>query len=74
VTNTRLIVTMAVMPMVIALTAGVGGVWLTGDVRVFGLVGLAAAIVGAGLVGYFNWRARFRRQMIDEADHERRAA
>ena len=69
-TNTRLILTMAVMPIVVALTVGVGGVWLTGDVRVFGLVGLAAAIVGAGLVGYFNWRARFRRQIRDEADDE----
>ena len=71
--NTRLIVTMAVMPVVIALTAGIGGVWLTGDVRAFGLVLLAAAI-GAGLVAYFNWRAKFRRQSLVEADDERRAA
>jgi hypothetical protein len=74
VTNTRLIVTMAVMPVVTALTVGIGGVWLTGEVRVFGLVLLAAAIVGAGLVGYFNWRARFRRQILGESDDERRAA
>jgi uncharacterized membrane protein len=73
-TNTRLIVIMAVMPIVVALTVGLGGVWLTGDVRLVGLVGLAAAIVGAGLVGYFNWRARFRRRILDEADHERDAA
>jgi hypothetical protein len=74
VTNTRLIVTMAVMPVMTALTVGIGGVWLTGEVRVFGLVLLAAAIVGAGLVGYFHWRARFQRQILGEADDERRAA
>ena len=51
-TTTGLIMTMAVMPIVVALTVGLGGVWLTGDVRVVGLVELAAAIVGAGLVGY----------------------
>jgi hypothetical protein len=74
VTNTRLIVTMAVMPVVTALTVGIGGVWLTGEVRVFGLVLLAAAIVGVGLVGYFNWRAKLRRRILAEADDERRAA
>ena len=47
--------------------------WLTGDVRAFGLVLLAAAI-GAGLVAYFNWRAKFRRRSLVEADDERRAA
>ena len=50
-TTTGLIMTMAVMPIVVALTVGLGGVWLTGDVRVVGLVELAAAIVGAGLEG-----------------------
>jgi hypothetical protein len=74
VTNTRLIVAMAVMPVVTALTAGIGGVWLTGEVRVFGLVLLAAAIVGAALVGYFNWRAKFQHQILGEADDERPAA
>jgi hypothetical protein len=54
VTNTGLIMTMAVMPIVVALTVGLGGVWLIGDVRVVGLAGMAAAVVGAGLVGYFN--------------------
>jgi hypothetical protein len=73
-TDKGLILTMAVMPIFTALTVGVGGVWLTGDVRVFGLVGLIAAIFGAALVGYFNWRAEFRRRILGEADDERRAA
>ncbi len=73
-TNTRLVVTMAVMPIVVALTVGLGRVWLTGDVRLVNSVGLAAAIVGAGLVGYFNWRARFRRRVLDGGRHERNAA
>ena len=72
-TNTRLIVTMAVMPIVIASTVGIGGVWLTGDLRVFPLVGLVAAIVGAGLLGVFNWQERCQRRILDEANHERRA-
>ena len=58
-TTTGLIMAMAVMPIVVALTVGLGGAWLTGDVRVVGLVGLAAAIVGAGLVGYFNCERGF---------------
>ena len=74
VTNTRLIVTIAVIPVVTAFTVGIGGVWLTGDVRVFGLVLLAAAIVGAGLVGYFNWRAKCQHRVLTETDDERRAA
>jgi hypothetical protein len=65
---------MAVMPVVTALTVGIGGVWLTGEVRVFGLVLLATAIVGVGLVGYFNWRANLRRRTLAETDDERRAA
>jgi hypothetical protein len=65
---------MAVMPVVTALTVGIGGVWLTGEVRVFGLVLLAAAIVGVGLVGYFNWRAKLRRRILAESDDKRRAA
>ena len=71
-TNQGLVLTLAVMPILTASTVGIGGVWLTGDLRVFGLVWLIAAIVGAGLVAYFRWRARFLRQIVDE--DERRAA
>lgn len=71
-TDRNLIVIMAVMPILTALAVGTGGVWLTGDLRVFGLVGLAAAIVGAGLVGYFNWRAKLQRRILGEAEVELR--
>lgn len=73
-TGRKLIVNMAVMLIIAALTVGTGGVWLTGDLRMFGLVGLAAATVGAGLVGYFNWRAQLQRRIFGDADDERRAA
>ena len=49
-TNKGLILTMAVMPILAVSTAGIGGVWLTGGLKMFGLLWLAA-IVGAGLVG-----------------------
>lgn len=73
-TNRKVIVIMAVMPFFTALTVGIGGVWLTGDLRVFGLVGLAAAIAGAGLVAYLNWRAKLRRRISGDTENERRAA
>lgn len=72
-TDRKLIVIMAVMPILTALTLGIGGAWLTGDARVLGLVGLAAAIVGAGLVGFFT-RAKLQRRILGDADDERRAA
>jgi hypothetical protein len=50
-TNAQLIVIMAVSPIVTALTVGIAGAWLTGDLRVIGLAGLGAAIVGAAVVG-----------------------
>jgi hypothetical protein len=73
VTPTGLIMTMVAMPILTALTLGIAGVWLTGDLRVMPLVGLAATIVGAALVGYFNWRARFQRRILEDANDERHA-
>jgi hypothetical protein len=57
-----------------ALTVGIAGVWLTGDPRVFGLVGLGAAIVGVALVGYFSWRAKLRRRILGDGEEEQRRA
>ena len=54
-TNGQLFLIMVVMPFFTALTVGVGTAWLTGDVRMFGVVGLIAAIVGGALMGYFEW-------------------
>jgi len=41
---------------------------------VFGVVGIIAAMIGTGLVGYFNWRGTFRRRILSATDDERRAA
>jgi hypothetical protein len=51
VTNAKLIWILAVSPIVTALTVGIAGAWLTGDLRVIGLAGLGAAIIGAASVG-----------------------
>jgi hypothetical protein len=40
------------------LAAGLTAVWLTDEVRVFGLVALPAAFVAGLLVLYFDWRRR----------------
>lgn len=55
-TNGTLILLLAVGPFAAAVMIGGGLAWLTGDLRVVGLVGLAAAIVGAGLTGYYQNR------------------
>lgn len=47
---------------VVAATA----VWLTEEVRVFGLVALPTAIVASLLVAYFDWRERLLRRMLAE--------
>jgi hypothetical protein len=51
VTNAKLIVIMGVSPVATAFTLGMAGAWLTGDLRVIGLTGLAAAIIAAAWVG-----------------------
>jgi len=73
-TTRRRIVTTALMPFVAALAVGFGAVWATGDAGVFGVVGVIAAMIGIGLVRYFNWRAKFRRRILSPTDEERRAA
>ena len=73
-TNRKLFLIMVAMPFLTALTLGVGVAWLSGDARMFGLVGLAAAIVGGALMGYFELRARLRRRMLEDVRSERRAA
>jgi len=73
-TNGKLILIMVVMPFITALTLGGGAAWLTGDFRLVGLVGLAAAIFGGALMGYFHWRAKLRQRILEDARSERRAA
>jgi len=57
-----------------ALAVGIGGVWLTGELRVLILIILAAGLVGTGLVAYFDRRTRLHRQILRDAEDDRRAA
>jgi hypothetical protein len=47
----------------VVLTAGATAVWLTSEVRVFGLVMLPTTIVAGLLVGYFDWRAKLHKRI-----------
>ena len=58
----------------VVLAVGITAVWLTLDVRAFGLVILPTAIVAGLLVVYFDWRAKLRRRVVAERDTYRRAA
>jgi hypothetical protein len=58
----------------VVVALGITAVWLTSEVRVFGLVMLPTAIVAGLLVVYFDWRAKLRRQVLAERDTYRKAA
>ena len=58
----------------VVLAAGTAAVWLTDEVRVFGLVILPTGIVAALLVVYFAWRDNLRRRARDERSGHRTAA
>ena len=58
----------------VVLAVGITAVWLTAEVRVFGLVILPTAIVAGLLVVYFEWRAQLRRRVVGERDTYRKAA
>ena len=84
-TSTTEIVKKATKPTVLAvalffvsiwvvMTAGITAVWLTEEVRVFGLVMLPTAIVAGLLVVYFDWRAKLLNQIRDERNEHRKAA
>jgi hypothetical protein len=55
-------------------TAGITAVWLTSEVRVFGLVILPTAIVASLLVVYFDWRTNVRQRMLTQREDDRKAA
>ena len=57
----------------VVLAAGITAVWLTEEVRVFGLVILPTSIVAGLLVVYFDWRAKLRRRIVAERDGHRSA-
>jgi hypothetical protein len=69
-----IVVFMVVIPIFAALAVFMGGVWLTGELSLVGLVILAAGLVGTGLVAYFDWRAKLQRQILRDAEDDQRAA
>ena len=58
----------------VVLAVGITAVWLTAEVRVFGLVILPTAIVAGLLVVYFEWRTKLHRRVLGERDTYRKAA
>ena len=67
-------VALAFFSIWVVLAVGSTAVWLTSEVRVFGLVMLPTAIVAGLLVVYFDWRATLRRRVLAERDTHRKAA
>ena len=57
----------------IILAAGITAVWLTEEVRVFGLVILPTGVVAGLLVVYFAWRDNLRRRALSERGEHRTA-
>jgi hypothetical protein len=53
------------------MAAGITAVWMTGEVRVLGLVILPTAVVAGLLVLYFDWRGTLRRRILAERDADR---
>ena len=60
--------------IVAAVSACVGAVWLTNDLRAIGLAIIPLGLIASGLVAYFEWRLKWRRRILAEAEDERRAA
>ena len=58
----------------VVMTAGITAVWLTEEVRVFGLVMLPTAIVAGLLVVYFDWRTKLLNRIRYERHEDRKAA
>ena len=73
-TTTILAVTLVSAAIWVVLAAGGTAVWLTGDVRMFGLVALPTAIVAGPLVMYFDWRERLARRLLREPKDYQKAA
>ena len=65
---------LAFFSMWVVLAMGITAVWLTSEMRVFGLVMLPTAVVAGLLVVYFDWRAKLRRRVLAERDTYRKAA
>ena len=65
-------IVLAFISLFVIMIAGSTAVWLTSEVRVFGLVVLPTAIVAGLLVVYFDWRAKLRNRIpADRDDHKK---
>jgi hypothetical protein len=58
----------------VVLAVGIAAVWLTEEVRVFGLVILPTGVVAGLLVVYFGWRDNLRHRALAERGEHRPAA
>ena len=67
-------IVLAFITLFVVMTAGITAVWLTSEVRVFGLVMLPTAIVAGLLFVYFDWRAKLRHQILVDRDDHKKAA
>ena len=67
-------IALALISIFVVLTAGATAVWLTSEVRVFGLVMLPTAIVAGLLAVYFDWRVKLRNRILADRDDHREAA
>jgi hypothetical protein len=65
--NRAVMLVMVVVVGVWMTAAGLKTPWLTEAFRVFGLLGLPAAIAATLLVRYFTWRARVLRRIRADA-------
>ena len=66
-----MVLAIAFVSIWVVMAAGMTAVWLTGEVRVFGLVMLPTAVVASLLVVYFDWRARLQRRILAKGDQRR---
>jgi uncharacterized membrane protein len=67
-TATSLAVALACAAMCAVVAAAATAAWLTGEVRVSGLVALLTAIAEGLLVVYFDGREKLRRRTLAESD------
>ena len=67
-------IVLAFISLFVVMIAGSIAVWLTSEVRVFGLVVLPTAIVAGLLVVFFDWRAKLHNRILADRDDHKRAA
>jgi len=55
-----------------ALSLNAGRVWLTGALKSVSLLAIGGGLFVWALVGYFEWRVRFQRRILNDAKNARR--